>query len=154
MEINKIEICNLNSLKGEFPIDFMSGQLKGQDIFAITGATGSGKSTILDAITLALYNRIPRLDGKSGEADSKSEDPYKRLKPEDPKNSLSRGTKEGYAKVVFEVSGKIYRAEWICILKEKNFSGTHALYQIENESGVEKATCLVEGSTEYQTFVQ
>ena len=145
MEINKIEICNLNSLKGEFPIDFMSGQLKGQDIFAITGATGSGKSTILDAITLALYNRIPRLDGKSGEADSKSEDPYKRLKPEDPKNSLSRGTKEGYAKVVFEVSGKIYRAEWICILKEKNFSGTHALYQIENESGVEKATCLVEG---------
>ena len=146
MELRKISICNLNSLKGEFCIDFTSGQLRQQDIFAITGHTGSGKSTILDAITLALYNRVPRLDGKSGDADKKSDDPYKRLKPEDTMNSLSRGTREGYAKVDFEASGQNYRAEWICTLKTKNFSGTHSLYRIENESGQQIMRVLSTGN--------
>ncbi len=146
MEIHKIEICNLNSLKGEFCIDFMSGNLKGQDIFAITGATGSGKSTILDAITLALYNRVPRLDGKKGENSPKSQDPYKRLKPGDTENTLSRGEKKGYAKVVFEVGDQLYRAEWFCELKNLNFGGTHSLYRLKNDAGVEKAETLVSGN--------
>ena len=146
MEIHKIEICNLNSLKGEFCIDFMSGNLKGQDIFAITGATGSGKSTILDAITLALYNRVPRLDGKRGENSPKSQDPYKRLKPGDTENTLSRGEKKGYAKVVFEVGGQLYRGEWFCELKNLNFGGSHSLYRLKKEAGVEKAETLVSGN--------
>jgi len=33
---------------------------RGMDIFAITGPTGSGKSTIVDAICYALYGRVPR----------------------------------------------------------------------------------------------
>ena len=147
MEIQKIDICNLNSLKGTFCIDFMSGSLKGQDIFAITGPTGSGKSTILDAITLALYNRVPRLDGKKGkENDSKSNDPYERLAPEDTKNTLTRGEKKGYAKVVFEASGERYRAEWICELKEKNIVGSHSLYRLQSEDGTEKAELMVTGN--------
>ena len=146
MEIHRIEICNLNSLKGEFCIDFMSGQLKGQDIFAITGATGSGKSTILDAITLALYNRVPRLDGKKGDNEQKSRDPYKRLKPGDTVNTLTRGEKKGYAKVVFETAGELYRAEWLCELKNINFSGTHSLYSLKYENGVEKAVSLESGN--------
>ena len=143
MEIQKIEICNLNSLKGEFCIDFTSSPLKGQDIFAITGATGSGKSTILDAITLALYNRVPRLDGKEGEYNPNSNGPYKRLKPEDTENTLTRGEKRGYAKVVFEVAGERYRAEWICELKRVKFEGSHALYHLKKEAGVEKADQMV-----------
>ena len=144
MEILRIDICNLNSLKGEFSIDFMSSPLRDQDIFAITGVTGSGKSTILDAITLALYNRIPRLDGKKGsKSNPNSKDPYKRLAPADTENSLSRGTKEGYAKVLFEVSGERYRAEWVCVLKNVNFDGSHSLYHITHENGEEKAASLV-----------
>ena len=146
MEIHKIEICNLNSLKGEFCIDFMSGNLKGQDIFAITGSTGSGKSTILDAITLALYNRVPRIDGKKGDNSPKDKDPYKRLKPGDTENTLSRGEKKGYAKVVFEVGGQLYRAEWLCELKNLNFGGTHSLYRLKNEAGVEKVEMMVSGN--------
>lgn len=61
MRINKIFIRNIHSLKGEHTIDFDVLPLKGSGIFAITGPTGAGKSSILDAITLALYSRVPRI---------------------------------------------------------------------------------------------
>jgi len=41
----------INSLKGENEISFDAEPLSSAGIFAITGPTGSGKSTILDVIT-------------------------------------------------------------------------------------------------------
>lgn len=63
MRIEKIRIFNINSLKGIHEIDFQNEPLKSSGLFAITGPTGSGKSTILDVIMLGLFNYIPRLDG-------------------------------------------------------------------------------------------
>ena len=60
MKIRKLKFHNVNNLKGAHEIDFVSMPLKAAGIFAITGPTGAGKSTILDVITLALFNRIPR----------------------------------------------------------------------------------------------
>ncbi len=48
MKILKIKAYNINSIK-EVNIDFEKF-LKGSNIFAITGPTGSGKTTILDII--------------------------------------------------------------------------------------------------------
>ena len=62
MKINKIYLKNINSFKGEHRIDFTQNPLASAGLFAIVGPTGAGKSTILDAITLALFNQIPRFD--------------------------------------------------------------------------------------------
>ena len=62
MKILKIKIKNINCLRSEWEINFQTPPLSEAGLFAITGPTGSGKSTILDAITLALFNKIPRFE--------------------------------------------------------------------------------------------
>ena len=62
MKIEKITICNLTSIEGKQVIDFTQEPLRSAGLFAITGDTGAGKSTILDAVCLALYNHAPRFE--------------------------------------------------------------------------------------------
>ncbi|MFZ2957465.1 MAG: AAA family ATPase [Candidatus Ozemobacteraceae bacterium] len=66
MKILNVRFANINSLKGDFEIDFTNAELAGHGIFAIVGQTGSGKTTILDAITLALFGQTSRLQKLSG----------------------------------------------------------------------------------------
>lgn len=54
----KLKIKGLNSFIEEQTIDFE--ELTDRGLFGIFGPTGSGKSTILDGITLALYGKIAR----------------------------------------------------------------------------------------------
>ncbi|MCB9413637.1 MAG: AAA family ATPase [Actinobacteria bacterium] len=68
MRITRVRFKNLNSLVGEWDIDLTAADFTADGIFAIVGPTGAGKTTILDAICLALYGRTPRLErvNKSG----------------------------------------------------------------------------------------
>ena len=60
MRILRVHIRNLNSLRGEHTIDFTASPLADHSLYAIVGPTGAGKTTILDAITLALYGQTER----------------------------------------------------------------------------------------------
>ncbi|GAB7214945.1 hypothetical protein OS42_15560 [Dickeya oryzae] len=61
MKILSLRLKNLNSLQGEWKIDFTREPFVSNSLFAITGPTGAGKTTLLDAICLALYHQTPRL---------------------------------------------------------------------------------------------
>ncbi|HKL58302.1 MAG TPA: AAA family ATPase [Sphaerochaeta sp.] len=96
MKILELRFKNLNSLYGEWHIDFTESEYTYNGIFALTGPTGAGKSTILDAICLALYGSTPRL----GRITQSSND------------IMSRQTGECYAEVVFASQAGRFRCNW------------------------------------------
>jgi exonuclease SbcC len=59
MKFHRITVENINSLYGVQEIDFEE-DLQGAPLYLIMGPTGSGKTTILDAVCLALFGETPR----------------------------------------------------------------------------------------------
>ena len=96
MKILGLRFKNLNSLYGEWVIDFTEPEYISNGIFALTGATGAGKSTILDAVCLALYGATPRL-GKITKRTNEI---------------MSRRTGECYAEVLFESQAGRFRCHF------------------------------------------
>lgn len=113
MKILAIRGRNLASLEGDFEADFTSEPLLSAGIFAISGPTGAGKSTILDAMCLALFARTPRTD-QAKENNVKLRDVNEEVLPQsDPRFLLRRGTASGYAEVDFlALNGHRYRSRW------------------------------------------
>ncbi len=58
MRPRRLVVRGFTCFRDEVEIDFTP-----LDLFAITGPTGAGKTSILDAITLALYGRVYRVEG-------------------------------------------------------------------------------------------
>lgn len=107
MRIKTLRFKNLASLAGEWELDLTHPAFAANGLFAITGQTGAGKSTILDAICLALYGQTPRLNKiglKSNEI-------------------MSRHHADCFAEVVFETKAGRYLCRWSQARKGKSPTG-------------------------------
>lgn len=105
MKILCLRFRNIHSLKGNHQIDFTKPPLSNAGLFAITGPTGAGKSTILDVITLALFNKIPRFATKGTESISKTD-------IEKTGSVMTHFTDDAYAEIEYECKNIVYRSRW------------------------------------------
>ena len=96
MRILQVRFKNLNSLVGQWQIDLTHPAYTSDGIFAITGPTGAGKTTILDAVCLALYGRTPRLNKVTQSGNE----------------IMSRQTGECCAEVTFATNTGQFRCTW------------------------------------------
>jgi DNA repair protein SbcC/Rad50 len=55
----RLEVEGFTAFRGPTVVDFA-----GADLFALVGPTGAGKTSIIDALTFALYGSVPRLDDR------------------------------------------------------------------------------------------
>jgi exonuclease SbcC len=109
MKLHSIQVTNLNSLFGTQSVD-LDTDLGGASLFLIAGPTGAGKSTLMDAVSLALFGTTPRLE--------ESSKGHKRAPRDVAEQIMTRGTGEAQAVVEFSrldtTTGKRqrYRATW------------------------------------------
>ena len=103
MKILSLRFKNINSLAGTHEINFKADAFSREGIFAITGKTGAGKSSILDAISLALYGKTPRVNISTEE-----------------NAVMTRGENDCYAEVSFETGQGTWISSW---KQEKNKNG-------------------------------
>ena len=121
MKFQKLTIHNIASIE-DAVIDFEAQPLADSEVFLITGKTGAGKSTILDAICLALYANTPRLEstkmqGKTMDADD--------ITIKDPRQLMRRNTIEAFVSLTFIGSNGVnYEATWAVSRAFKKVSGS------------------------------
>ena len=84
----RLDMSGFTVFRDDTTVDFTDA-----DYFALVGPTGSGKSTVLDAITFALYGTVPRWGGTRGIV-----------------NALAPSAAEAKVRLVFESAGDRYVA--------------------------------------------
>jgi DNA repair protein SbcC/Rad50 len=84
----RLEVEGFTAFRGPTVVDF-----GGADLFALVGSTGAGKTSIIDAITFALYGSVPRLDDRRAVAPV-----------------ISQNLNEARVRLDFTVDGEAYTA--------------------------------------------
>ena len=125
MQILKLSFENINSLKGAWTIDFQAPDFR-SGIFAIVGPTGSGKTTILDAICLALYGHTPRIGSITQNANE----------------VMNRDCDSCRSSLEFQTLSGRYRATW-SQKKQKNFDKTGKYGQVVSTMEKFKDGCWI-----------
>lgn len=152
MKLKKLDITNIASISSA-SIDFTSAPLSDSPIFLICGETGSGKSTILDAICLALYNKTPRLTNGNKTTETSYKEGGQEISIVSVNQLLKKGEKAGGITLLFEgADGSDYTAEWKCRvnrngkLEDEDWSITDSKGNTNNKRGkarIDKMTEII-----------
>ncbi len=111
MRILSISGENVASL-GRFTVRLDQEPLRSAGIFAIVGPTGAGKSSLLDALCLALYHQVPRLADAVAQGVT-FQSALGAVSIKDAAHLVRRGTRTAFAEVEFVAGdGATYRARW------------------------------------------
>ena len=113
MKPERLELVGFAPFRSPVDIDFT-----GLDLFALTGPTGAGKSSVIDAITFTLYGVVARYD------DKRSVEPI-----------ISLGAAEARLRFQFDVSGTSYTAVRI-VRRTAKGGATTAEARLETDGGV------------------
>ena len=106
------------------------------DLFAIVGATGHGKSTLIDAICFALYGRVPR----HGE---------KEIAP-----AMTLGVNETKVSFMFELAGDAYVATRVLRRKASGEGTTTRAVRLEVVQPDGITEVLAGSATEFRQRIQ
>lgn len=123
MKLKRLTIHNIASI-AHACIDFSQAPLNDAEVFLISGKTGTGKTTILDCICLALYATAPRFKNSRISGETSDDNDASTVKVTDPRQILRRGSATGYSELEFTGNNGVnYRACWSVERARKKIDG-------------------------------
>ena len=150
MKILRVEGTNLASLP-HFEIDFRKLLGGRNEVFAIIGDTGAGKSTILDAICLGIYGNTPRIGKFNPRSGSVALDDGFTIPKYDPMNLMTRGESRCSATVDFVAgNGSVYRSCFEIFRRKTKFTRRFRISLLDDSGNIVRTEVDVENKMSVQ----